>query len=382
MEALTEPTNTSAKMTRLKGIADAMINDGVDSDGGALRSLLLKLALVAPTPFVVSFRIVGFQWADEQMSGGAPATLTSLVGSAFSLVSLPIVILLSFGIAEVRECFSLRYKWFFIPGCVNGVAKVLLFTGVKSVDATTVSVLTQCSILWVIVLHAAFRRQFPTSVQGLSVVSIVTVATTYVLAQSTEHGPLNAGGFILVLVGMFLDDLGIALLAVCASSENSALSEKLRAILMNDVMKMPVLLVIFVFFEVQTVRDNGVQELLSVPYIIGACVGSHFHILFGNLCVLISGQVYYGMAGNLSVLVTYAVEVAIVQTQALAALPVLQLVALTAIIVLVGLVEYKLLEATFHGRHGALVSIRRKMSAERSTWRTGSVARSGDSRFW
>merc|ERR1712135_236334 len=68
-------------------------------------------------------------------------------------------------------------------------------------------------------------------------------------------------------------------------------------------------------------------------------------------------------------------EVAIVQTQPLEALPVLQLVALTAIVVLVGVVEYKLLEATFHGRHGALVSIRRKMSAGRSTWRTGSVAR-------
>ena len=45
----------------------------------------------------------------------------------------------------------------------------------------------------------------------------------------------------------------------------------------------------------------------------------------------------------------------------------LQLVGLTAIVLLVIVIEYKFVEAEFQGRHGALLSMRQKMSKIRST---------------
>lgn len=349
-------------LARVKDVADTMIDDSVSGGGGALRSLLFKLVVVSPLPFLISFRIVGFQWAEDSMSGSAPAALTSLVGSVFSVCALPPLMIFSFGISELRECCSKRHWAFIFPGLFNGMAKVFLFAGVKLVDATIASVFMQCSLLWIVFLHFGFRKRCPTTLEILGVVSIVTAAASYVLAQSTEQGPLNVGGCVLLLFGLFLDDVGGALIDFVQPSEASSLPGKLRALLMNEVMKIPGLLAVFLLFELQSVRDHGVEDVLSVPYLVGACMCAQLWVIGNNLGILISGQFLVGTAGTLSVLVTYALEVVVVRTQRLAALAVLQLVALTAVVVHVSVIEYKVLQATAEGRRAALVSIRQKMS--------------------
>jgi len=62
--------------------------------------------------------------------------------------------------------------------------------------------------------------------------------------------------------------------------------------------------------------------------------------------------------------------VAVVQTRSLTALAVLQLVALTTSVVLVGVTEYQLLAATLHGRQDSLSAIRQKMCVMRSRYQT------------
>ena len=370
-------TRKQRGVTYVKGVADQMINDAVGDGDGALRSLLFRIALVTPLPLVSSFRIIGFKWAEDNMSGGAPAAFTVLLGILFTICALPPIIVLGCGLQELRMCFSRRYGWFIFPGVCNGMAKFFFLLGVKSVDATTVSVLKQCSLLWAIVFHSVLRRRCPDAVQVLGAVTVVTGASTYVVAQSTAEAPLNVAGFLLVLLGLCLDSLGDAVLELVSSNGPSSMAENLRAILVNDVMKLPALLIVFLVFELQTVVDRGVEEFSSVQFLLGACMAGEIFVLFGNLCILISGTFYFGVAGTLSVLVTYAIEVAVVQTQNLAPLAVLQLVALTASVVLVSVTEYKLLGATFQGRRDALVSMRQKMSVLRSTWVPRSMRTSG-----
>ena len=221
------------------------------------------------------------------------------------------------------------------------MAKFLFFLGVKSVDATTVSVWEQCNLLWAIVFRSVLRRRCPDAVQVLSAVTVVTVASTYVVAQSTTEAPLNVAGLLLVLLGLCLDSLRSAVLELVSSNGPSSMAEHLRAILVNDVMKLPGLLTVFLLFDLETVKDRGVEEFSSVQSLLGACMGAEIFVLFGNICILISGTFYLGVARTLSVLVTYAIEVAVVQTRNLAPLAVLQLVALTASVVLVSVTEYK-----------------------------------------
>ena len=387
MVALARETRLSQARTRkqrgvtcVKGVADRMIDDAVGDGDGALRSLLLKIALVTPLPLVISFRIIGFKWAEDNMSGGVPAAFTVLLGNLFTICALPPLLVLGCGLQELRECFSIRYGWFIIPGLCNGMAKFLFLLGAKSVDATTVSVLEQCNLLWAIVFHSVLRRRCPDAVQVLDAVTVVTVASTYVVAQSTAETPLNVAGFLLVLLGLCLESLGSALLALMSSIGPSSMAEHLRAILANDVMKLPGLLTVFLLFELETVKDRGVEEFSSVQFLLGACMGAEIFVLFYNLCTLISGTFHCGVAGTLSVLVTYAIEVAVLQTRNLASLAVLQLVALTANVVMVSVTEYKILCATFQGRHDALVSMPQKMSVLRSTWVPGSTRTTGTTR--
>ena len=372
MSTFLRSTTTARGVSYAKETLDTMLNDGDDAGGAALRSLLLKLSLVIPLPFIIAFRIMGFQWADDKMSGGAPAALTSLVGSVFSTCTLPAFIVLRFGVAELRECLSMRYLWFVLPGVVNGAAKVFLFAGVKSVDATVVTVIVQCGLLWIVAFHASFRRRCPSLIEVLGIVSIVGVAAAYVLAQSTADRTLNVGGLVLVFVGVVLDDFG-CFLVVCCSSSDPSLPEHLRALVANDIAKIPVLLASFVFLEMSTLMDHDAEGVLSVPYLVGACMASQLYVLYNNLCNLVSGQFYASAARTLSVLVTYALEVVVLQTRRLEASAVLQLVGLTAIVLLISVIEYKLVEAEFQGRRGALLNMRQKMSTMRSTWqRSGS----------
>ena len=78
MVALARETRLSEARTRkqrgvtyVKGVADRMIDDAVGDGDGALRSLLFKIALVTPLPLVFSYRIIGFKWAEDNMSGGS-----------------------------------------------------------------------------------------------------------------------------------------------------------------------------------------------------------------------------------------------------------------------------------------------------------------------
>ena len=83
MSQILRSTTTARGVSYVKEALDTMLNDSDDAGGVALRSLLFKLSLVIPLPFIIAFRIMGFQWADGSMSGGAPVALTSLVGSVF-----------------------------------------------------------------------------------------------------------------------------------------------------------------------------------------------------------------------------------------------------------------------------------------------------------
>ena len=275
-------TRKQRGVTYVKGVADRMIDDAVGDGDGALRSLLFKIALVTPLPLAFSFRIIGFKWAEDNMSGGAPAAFTVLLGILFTICALPPIIVLGFGLQELRMCFSRRYGWFIFPGVCNGMAKFFFFLGVKSVDATTVSVLERCSLLWAIAFHSVLRSRCPDAVQVLGAVTVVTVASTYVVAQSTAEAPLNVAGFLLVLLGLCLDSLGDAVLELVSSNGPSSMAEHLRAILVNDVMKLPALLIVFLVFELQTVVDRGVEEFSSVQFLLGACMAGEIYVLFGN----------------------------------------------------------------------------------------------------
>lgn len=246
-----------------------------------------------------------------------------------------------------------------------GWPSFFFFVGVKSVDATAVTVLMQCSLLWVVAFRSALRRRCP-SVEGvLGVLTVVTVAGSFFSSQSTAEGTLNMAGFILVLLGLATDDIGDGLLELVSISENSSLSEKLRAILVNEVMKFPTLLIVFLVFEWQAVLGNGLADLFSVPFL-SACMGSAVSVASLNIGIVISGTFYVSIAKTISVLVTYVIEVAILRTQRLSAVATLQLVSLTFCVGLVCVTEYKIVAAAFEGRRAALVSLRNKMSVMRS----------------
>ena len=86
MSKILRSTTTARGVSYVKEALDTMLNDSDDAGGVALRSLLFKLSLVIPLPFIIAFRIMGFQWADGRMSGGAPVALTSLVEVFFPCV--------------------------------------------------------------------------------------------------------------------------------------------------------------------------------------------------------------------------------------------------------------------------------------------------------
>ena len=224
------------------------------------------------------------------------------------MCTLPAFIVLRFGVAELRECLSKRYLPFILVGVANGAAKIFTFAGVKSVDATVVTVIVQCGLLWIVAFNASFDRRCPSLIEVLSIVSIVGVAAAYVLAQSTADRTLNVGGLVLVLVGVVLDDLG-SFLIVCFSNGDPSLPEQLRALVANDFVKIPILLAAFLFLEMPTLMDHDAEGVLSVPYLVGACMASHLYVLSINLCNMISGVFYASAASTLSVLVTYALEV-------------------------------------------------------------------------
>lgn len=134
------------------------------------------------------------------------------------------------------------------------------------------------------------------------VLTIVTVAASILSSQSIAEGTLHMAGFILVLFGLATDDFGDGLLELLSISENSSLSEKLRAILVKEVMKFPALLVVFLAFERQAVLGNGLADLFSVPFV-SACMGIAFSTASFNIGIVISGTFCVSIVKTLSVLV-------------------------------------------------------------------------------
>jgi len=345
-----------------------------------------KLVVCLPVPFAIAVRVIGYKWADDEISFGAPPALGVSLSSLTMIIVLPPVIVAKFGADELWKVMSKQSLSVMLPASLAAGAKVFYFLGVGMVAATTVPVLMQSALVWIVFSGALLSRSLPERASVLGVATVVTVAVLCVLVQLQDDGAgegIDVAGFGLVVFSLLLDEFaGVLFQRVAAGFDRSG-AGMLRLVLLHDVFKLPVLVLISLFFEASEISEHGVESVLVIPFFVGFVLTQFVYAFCANFTTAYSGRLLYGMAGTLALPVTYILQVAGEGVESADALEAVALVALTLVVLYINYMEKERLEAYFEGRGDALSAVQAaiarvsKRLASRVTLRRTSRATTG-----
>merc|ERR1712107_299689 len=207
-------------------------------------------------------------------------------------IVLPPVIVAKFGADELWKVMSKQSLRVMLPASLAAGAKVFYFLGVGIVAATTVPVLMQSSLVWIVLSDALLSRSLPERASVLGVATVVTVALLCVLVQQQDDGAgegIDVAGFCLVVFSLKVDEFSSVLFQRVAAGFDRSVAGLLRLVLLHDVYKLHVLLIISLFFEVSEVFEHGVGSVLVIPFFIGFVLTQFLYALCSNSTNAYSG---------------------------------------------------------------------------------------------